>query len=133
MPAPATACRSRPRRGVAAGGPDPAIATRPLLPEAEADRLGRLFGCLAHPTRLRILHALVRAGELCTGDLAEALGVTPQVTSNQLRRLADLRVVARRREGQASLHRIIDPCVPQLLERGWCHVLSYGSAPEPNR
>lgn len=92
---------------------------------AQADRLGRLFTCLAHPTRLRLIHALIRAGELGAGDLAEAVGVTPQVASNQLKRLVELQIVARRREGPACIYRIIDPCVPLLIERGWCHVESY--------
>lgn len=103
---------------------------RPLLGVDEADRLGQLFGCLAHPTRLRLIHALIRAGELCAGDLAGAVGVTPQVASNQLKRLADLKVVARRRDGLSSIYRVIDPCVPLLLERGWCHVRSFGDPSE---
>ena len=124
----ASACRSAPLPPTA-GGLDPAIELRPLLAEHEADRVAQLFGCLAHPTRLRLIHALIRAGELCAGDLADAVGVTPQVASNQLKRLADLKVVARRRDGLSSIYRIIDPCVPLLLERGWCHVLSF-DAPE---
>jgi DNA-binding transcriptional ArsR family regulator len=124
----ASACRSAPLPPTT-GGLDPAIEGRPLLAEGEADRVAQLFGCLAHPTRLRLIHALIRAGELCAGDLADAVGVTPQVASNQLKRLADLKVVARRRDGLSSIYRVIDPCVPLLLERGWCHVRSF-DAPE---
>ena len=122
----AAACRSAPLPRPA-GGLDPAIELRPLMPENEADRVGLLFGCLAHPTRLRLIHALIRAGELSAGDLADTVGVTPQVASNQLKRLADLRIVARRRDGLSSIYRVIDPCVPLLLERGWCHVRSFDS------
>lgn len=124
-----SACRSAPLPPID-GGLDPAIELRPLLGEREADRVGQLFGCLAHPTRLRLIHALIRAGELCAGDLADAVDVTPQVASNQLKRLADLKVVARRRDGLSSIYRVIDPCVPLLLERGWCHVRSFNNASE---
>jgi DNA-binding transcriptional ArsR family regulator len=79
-----------------------------------------LFELLANESRLRMLHALARAGELCVGDLAAEVGLTPQAASNQLRRLADRRVVAARRDGNHFFYRIVDPCVPGILEFGLC-------------
>lgn len=84
---------------------------------------------LASDTRLRLLHALARAGELCVTDLAGAVGMRPQAVSNQLQRLADRGMLATRRDGNRVWYRITDPCVPQLLDLAWC--LTEASEPEP--
>ena len=81
-----------------------------------------LFKVLANETRLRMLHELDCAGELCVGDLAEAIGMAPQAVSNQLQRLVDRRIVAARRDGNYVYYRIVDPCVSGLLELGTCLV-----------
>ncbi len=98
----------------------PPIQERPLLTPDQATEVVALFQVLANDSRLRLLHALVRADELCVTDLAAAVGMTPQAVSNQLRRLIDRRVVATRRDGNRILYRIIDPCVPGLLALGLC-------------
>ncbi len=85
-----------------------------------AGELAGTFKVLANDTRLRLLHALVRAGELCVSDLAAELGMAPQAVSNQLQRLADRRIVTTRREGNRILYRIVDACVPALLELALC-------------
>lgn len=105
---------------VACCAPKPALADRPLLPQEDAAELGRLFDVLAHGTRLRLLHALVRAEELRLTVLAAEVGMSPQAVSNQLRRLADRGIVASRREGASVIYRIADPCVVDLLDRGLC-------------
>lgn len=102
--------------------PKPPLPTRPLLDESEAERLGALFKSLSQPTRLRIIHTLIRSGELSVSDLATAVGMTVQAVSNQLQRLAESRVVDCRRSGLQSFYRVVDPCVPVLFERGWCHI-----------
>lgn len=81
-----------------------------------------LFKVLANETRLRMLHELDTAGELCVGDLADAIGMAPQAVSNQLQRLVDRRIVEARRDGNFVYYRIVDPCVPGLLELGTCLV-----------
>jgi ArsR family transcriptional regulator, lead/cadmium/zinc/bismuth-responsive transcriptional repressor len=98
----------------------PAIQTRPLLDSDQASEVVALFKVLANESRLRILHALTRTDELCVSDIAEAVGMTTQAVSNQLRRLVDRRVVATRRDGNYIVYRLIDPCVPGLLGLGWC-------------
>lgn len=103
-------------------GPKPPLSARPLIELEEANRLGVLFKCLSHPTRLRLLHALIRAGELNVSDLAGEVAMTAQAVSNQLQRLAEVSVVNSRREGLQIIYRVIDPCVPVLIERGWCHI-----------
>jgi DNA-binding transcriptional ArsR family regulator len=98
----------------------PPLGQRSLLEPRQADELVRLYKMLANDTRLRLLHALERAGELCVTDLADQLGMRPQAVSNQLQRLADRRIVAARRDGTRLYYRIADPCVPGLLDLGLC-------------
>jgi len=87
-----------------------------------------LFKVLANETRLRMLHELDTAGELCVGDLAEAIGMAAQAVSNQLQRLVDRRIVEARREGNYVYYRIVDPCVPGLLELGTCLITEMAAA-----
>jgi DNA-binding transcriptional ArsR family regulator len=103
-----------------AGKPD--LRARPLLTADQALLLADLYKMLANDTRLRLLHALARAGEACVSDLAAAVGMRPQAVSNQLQRLLDRRILASRREGTRIYYRIADPCVPSLLDLGWCLV-----------
>ncbi len=75
---------------------------------------------LSNGTRLRILHALVRSGELCVTDLAETVGMKPQAISNQLRRLSGAGVFGSRRDGNSIIYRIADPCAATLLDTSLC-------------
>jgi DNA-binding transcriptional ArsR family regulator len=100
--------------------PKPNLAERPILNAKQASGLEAVFKTLANDTRLRLLHALARAGELCVGDLANAVSMTPQAVSNQLQRLVDRGIAASRRNGINIYYRIVDPCVTELLHRGLC-------------
>jgi DNA-binding transcriptional ArsR family regulator len=101
----------------------------PLITPLEAEALMRLFKVFANDTRLRLLHALVREGELCVTDLAEAIAIRPQAVSNQLQRLVDRGILSARRNGSNIYYRVVDPCVPVLLERGLCLIACH---PESN-
>src|SRR5829696_9778746 len=98
----------------------PALRERPLMEQTQADELIRLYKVLANDTRLRLLHALERSGELSVTDLATTVEMKPQAVSNQLQRLADRRIVVFRREGSRFFYRIADPCVTGLLDLGMC-------------
>jgi DNA-binding transcriptional ArsR family regulator len=98
----------------------PALRARPLIDQRSAKSLSGLFKVLSSETRLRLVHALERSGELCVTDLAAKVGVAPQALSNQLQRLADRQIVVARREGNRLFYRITDPCVPGLLDLGLC-------------
>jgi DNA-binding transcriptional ArsR family regulator len=98
----------------------PSLAARELLTEAQAGELRGTFKVLASETRLRLLHALERSGELGVNDLAATVEMAPQAVSNQLQRMADRGVVVARREGSSVIYRIADPCVTALLELGLC-------------
>jgi ArsR family transcriptional regulator len=57
-----------------------------------------IFGCLADPTRVRIL-ALLRAMELSVGELAQILGQSQPRVSRHVKILIDGGLVERRKEG----------------------------------
>src|SRR5436305_1947841 len=101
-------------------GAQPSLRDRPLMTPIQAGGLAAVFKVLANDTRLRLLHALVRAGELCVTDLADTVGMRPQAVSNQLQRLFDLGILASRRDGNSIIYRLVDICVMGLLEQGWC-------------
>ena len=96
------------------------IEERPLMSLGEATRLADTFKVLSGETRLMLLHALAREGELAVGRMVELLGMKPQAVSNQLHKLLDLGIVNCRRDGNQMIYRIVDWCVIVLLDRGMC-------------
>ena len=100
--------------------PRPSLKGRPLLTPIQAGGLAAVFKVLANDTRLRLLHALVRADELCVTDLAASVGMKPQAVSNQLQRLSDLGILVSRRDGNNIYYRLVDLCVRSLLDQGLC-------------
>jgi ArsR family transcriptional regulator, lead/cadmium/zinc/bismuth-responsive transcriptional repressor len=98
----------------------PRLSERPLISPEEATELSCLFKIFANDNRLRLLHAIVRAGEIRVGDLAAALALKVQAVSNQLQRLADQDFIEAKREGQNIFYRIKNPCLPDILEYGLC-------------
>lgn len=98
----------------------PTLEDRSLISSEEAGEIMALFKVLTNDTRLRLIHALARSGELCVSDLAAAVGMKPQAVSNQLQRLSDRGILKTRRDGNNIHYRIVDPCVLRLLELGLC-------------
>ncbi|WP_437186728.1 ArsR/SmtB family transcription factor [Planctomicrobium sp. SH668] len=96
------------------------LKERPLLSPIQAGGLAAVFKVLANDTRLRLLHALVLADELCVSDLAASVGMKPQAVSNQLQRLSDLGILSSRRDGTTIFYHVEDQCVRGMLEQGWC-------------
>jgi DNA-binding transcriptional ArsR family regulator len=119
---------AKPPRNKADFPSKPLIEERPLLGDDQAVALMRFFKVFANDTRLRLLHALVRDEELCVSEMAEAVGMKPQAVSNQLQRLVDRGILGTRRNGSNIYYRVVDPCVPVLLERGMCLI---ECCPEP--
>ena len=95
------------------------LKERPLLSPIQAGGLAAVFKVLANDTRLRLLHALVRADEICV-TLAASIGMKPQAVSNQLQRLSDLGIIDSRREGNNIHYRLVDLCVRSMLDQGLC-------------
>ncbi len=99
---------------------NPPLQERPLIFEEQAAAVEALFKVLSSNTRLRMIHALVRAGEMSVTQLAEAVEMKPQAVSNQLQRLVDRGILASKRNGNNIHYRIVDPCVTSLLDHGLC-------------
>ena len=100
--------------------PKPDLAVRPLISIEQALDLAAIFKVLANNTRLRLLHALVREGELCVSELSEVIDMKPQAVSNQLQRLVDRNIVQSKRNGNQIYYRIVNPCIINLIDRGLC-------------
>ncbi|NIA26117.1 MAG: metalloregulator ArsR/SmtB family transcription factor [Gammaproteobacteria bacterium] len=98
----------------------PALRDRPLIDSGQAEQIMKLFKMLGNAGRLRVVHALERAGELYLSDLARQVGMTPQALSNQLTRLVDQGIVTSRRAGNNVFYRVADPCVTSLLDLAIC-------------
>lgn len=91
------------------------------LAAEELRQLSDVFGALAEPTRLRILHALA-GGEACVYDLARALEMTSSAISHQLRVLRSLRLVRNRREGREVYYTVDDRHVVQVMSELLTHL-----------
>jgi len=76
------------------------------------DRSARAFHALSDVTRLRVVD-LLRGGERCVSDLAEALGASQSRLSFHLRILKEAGVVLDRREGRWVYYRLN----PEQVER----------------
>ena len=112
---------STPVADLAACSPDdrPVLAERELLSGVIAGELAGTFKC--SPVTRACGCCTRSCGPVsCASDLAVELGMAPQAVSNQLQRLADRRIVTTRREGNRILYRIVDACVPALLDLALC-------------
>ncbi len=91
------------------------------IPGADLERMASTYKMLGDPTRLKLLLALSE-NEMCVCDLAAFTGLTESAMSHQLRRLKDLSIVKRRREGQILYYSLVDSHVSDLLKIGLEHV-----------
>ncbi|HPV79963.1 MAG TPA: metalloregulator ArsR/SmtB family transcription factor [Dermatophilaceae bacterium] len=92
-------------------------ATRPLVVSArEASGIADVFGLLSDPSRVRVLFALLEAGEMCVCDLAEMVEMSPSALSHALRLLRTAGVVTNRRDGRMVRYRLADSHVRLLLD-----------------
>jgi len=90
-----------------AGMPDPGAL----------DEAGALFAALADRTRLKILHALSRGGELCVCDVAHVLGKSVAATSHHLRKLRQLGVLQLRNDGKMAYYSLASRFAVELATR----------------
>ncbi|NOZ73781.1 MAG: helix-turn-helix transcriptional regulator [FCB group bacterium] len=111
----------------------PDLKSRPMITEDQAMSLEKTFKILANGTRLRILHALFLAEEICVSDLAQTLDMKPTAVSNQLQRLTLNGIIASRRDGNQIFYGILDPCVVHLLDSAWCITEDAGTRRQENR
>ncbi len=91
-------------------------SAEPSLGLDSATVLAERFKLLADPSRLRMIYALLDAGELCVGDLAALVDVSESATSHQLRQLRLAGLVHSRKHGREVFYRIFDTHVRLLLD-----------------
>jgi len=92
-----------------------------LLPSEDSERLADVFKLLGEPNRVRILYALLEAGELCVCDLAAAIEATETAVSHAMRLLRGAGIVRNRRDGRLIFYRLADDHVRALLELSRAH------------
>lgn len=100
--------------------PKPTLEKRDLVGSEEAGQLEELFKVLGNDTRIRLLHVLVREKETSVNEIADQLGMSAQAISSHLQKLSLSGIVGSRRDGTFIYYRVLDPCVPILLDRGLC-------------
>ena len=109
--------------------PEAVSRTQGLLQQAPVYHdLAELFGALADPTRAKIVHALLHQ-ELCSCDLAAAVGISKSGASQHLRVLRGLRLVKAQRAGKFVYYSLDDAHIALLLQIGLTH-LGHGEAGE---
>jgi DNA-binding transcriptional ArsR family regulator len=92
-----------------------ALRDRLAAVDARLRRSSERFALLAGETRLKILHLLDSAGELCVCDLATILEMTPAAVSQHLSRLRSGRMVSSRRDGMTIYYRLAEAADRGLL------------------
>ena len=90
--------------------------TAELLPALEAATYADWFGCLAEPTRVRLLHAVATApgGSVTVGVLTQTLGISQSTCSHHVRKLAEVGFLHLAKEGTATLVSINQACCSGL-------------------
>src|SRR5262245_22704952 len=78
--------------------------------------LAEIGALVGDPARVAIIEALMDGRALTAGELAYVAGVSPQTTSEHLRRLTDTRVLAAIKQGRHRYFRIASPLVAQMME-----------------
>lgn len=92
-----------------------------MLSDDLVEQTADTFKMLAHPTRVRILHALSDE-ELCVCDLARVLGLSISAVSHQLRPMRQMKLVRYRMEGKLAYYSLRDRFVLALLQDGIRHL-----------
>ncbi|MHC4584713.1 MAG: ArsR/SmtB family transcription factor [Planctomycetota bacterium] len=82
--------------------------------EKTAEHVAEVLKAVAHPIRLKIVE-LLEPGEMCVGDIVEALGGKQAITSQQLNMMKDKGVLSRRRDGARVYYRVENKNVIKLL------------------
>ncbi|MCY7298085.1 MAG: metalloregulator ArsR/SmtB family transcription factor [Ilumatobacteraceae bacterium] len=86
------------------------------LPVDDVDRITELFRLIGEPTRVRLLYALVEAGEMCVCDLAAVVDAPETSVSHALRLMRIAGIVRTRRDGRMIFYSLTDAHVRLLLD-----------------
>ena len=89
---------------------------RDKIPRKFLEMMASRFATLADPTRLEIIHCLMKGGEQNVTQIVEATGHTHPNVSKHLRHLRDADMVARRKEGLQVYYKLNDPLIEKLCK-----------------
>lgn len=107
--------------------PERVAAVTKRLPDARVFQdLAETFRVLADPGRVRLISALLEAGELCVCDLAAVTGLSETACSHNLRLLRSQRLVRYRKQGRNVYYELDDAHIRLLLDVGLQHVTHEG-------
>jgi ArsR family transcriptional regulator, lead/cadmium/zinc/bismuth-responsive transcriptional repressor len=93
-----------------------AAAKARALSAGDVDRITEQFRLIGEPTRVRLLYALVEAGEMCVCDLAAVVEAPESSVSHALRLLRMAGIVRTRRDGRMIFYSLSDAHVRLLLD-----------------
>ncbi len=99
------------------------FAVQQAMPSDEnVEQAADVFALLGDPNRLRLLVALLAAGEMCVCDLAVVTGMSESAASHAVRWLRAHRIVSSpRRQGRMMYYRLEDAHVRMLLDLALTH------------
>lgn len=97
------------------------------MDDKTAEHVAEVLKAIAHPIRLKIIE-LLQGGEMCVGDIVEALGGKQAITSQQLNMMKDKGVLSCRRNGTRMYYRIENKNVIKLLHCIYDHCDEKGKA-----
>jgi ArsR family transcriptional regulator, lead/cadmium/zinc/bismuth-responsive transcriptional repressor len=97
------------------------VSTRLPAPRVFQD-LAETFRVLSDPGRVRLIAALLEAGELCVCDLAAVTGLSQTACSHNLRLLRSSRLVRYRKQGRNVYYALDDAHIRLLLDVALQHV-----------
>jgi DNA-binding transcriptional ArsR family regulator len=98
-----------------------AVLTR-LPADDVCQDLAETFRMLADPGRVKLITALLEAGELCVCDLAAVTGLSQTACSHNLRLLRSSRLVRFRKQGRNVYYTLDDAHIRLLLDLSLQHV-----------
>lgn len=83
--------------------------------------LAGFFSLFGHPTRVRILQALL-ISEMCVCDISYTLNMSQSAVSHQLRLLRDSNLVKSRRSGKSVYYSLSDLHINEIMNQGLTHI-----------
>lgn len=94
---------------------------RNMISEDEYDDLSMIFTMFADSTRLKIMSALFTS-ELCVGDLAGLLQMSPSAISHQLASLKKTKLVTSRKIGKLVYYSMADDHIKNIYRMALEHI-----------
>lgn len=109
--------------------PERVAAVLERLPDQDVfHHLAETFRVLLDPGRVRLISALLEAGELCVCDLAAVSGLSQTAVSHNMRLLRSHRLVRYRKQGRNVYYSLDDAHIRILLDVGVQHVTNEAHA-----